>query len=228
MPSLVDKLKEGGRMKTAEESPLFKLDRLVKEVVQKELEKASKQIVAELSGQIDVESVVSKLLSKEAVQSLSPKKGRDYFDGKPGRDGRDGRSIKGEKGDKGDKGKDGSPDTPDQVVSKVNKASKKINLSAIERIEEELEKIRDAVRKSGGKSGGGGMGKPIHETFSGDGSTTSFTLSNNVAASGTAAWVYYNGQFLVNSTHWSVSGTTLSLTFTPEDGTSIDITYIRT
>ena len=115
---------------------------------------------------------------------------------------------------------------PDEVVEKINTAEKKVLLSSIEGLVEMFANIkRTLVRK---ESGGGGMGLPVPQTFTGDGSTTSFTLSNNVAAGGRAIWVYYNGQWLVPTTHFTISGKTISLTFTPENNTSIDVLYFRT
>ena len=136
------------------------------------------------------------------------------------------------KGDKGDKGDNGSPDKPMEIIKKLNTLENVLDVKALKGLKPILKTIQDSIRaiKMGGGSGGsgGGMGTPIHQSFTCDGVTTSFTLSNNVAASGQAAWIYYQGQFLVNSTHWSISGKTLTLTFTPEDGTVIDVTYIRT
>lgn len=126
-------------------------------------------------------------------------------------------------GTPGEPGKDGSPDTPDDVVEKVNTAGKKVKLSAIEGLSEELRKAR---RENGGKSGGG-MGNPQHETYPVGSSTTTVTLSYPVAANGRAAWVYYQGQWLVYGTHYTISGKTLSLLLTATDGTYIDLLYIR-
>lgn len=154
------------------------------------------------------------LKGEKGDPGYTPKKGKDYFDG--------------EKGENGKPGKNGSPDTPEQTVDKVNKASNLITLSKIAGLLEELNTIKQTVReRRGGGGGGGGMGEPQHQTFTGDGSTTQFTLTYNVAANGNAAWIYYNGQFLVKTTHWTISGKTISLTFTPEDAQSLDVTYIR-
>lgn len=74
----------------------------------------------------------------------------------------------------------------------------------------------------------GGMGMPQHETHSVNSGTTTITATYNIAANGNAIWAYYQGQFLVKGTHYTVSGKTLTLTFTPTDSTSIDLVYIRT
>lgn len=137
----------------------------------------------------------------------------DKFKGEPG-----------EKGEPGSKGENGSPDTPEEVVAKVIKSEKKIPISKIDGLKEQ---IRDAKRSGGGGGKGGGMGNPQHETKNVNSSTSTVQLDYPVAAGGRAAWLYYQGQFLVFGTHYTISGQTVSLLFTPENATFIDITYIR-
>lgn len=132
------------------------------------------------------------------------------------------RGEKGKKGDKGDKGDDGSPDTAKQVVEKVNKAGG-VKMSAVEGLPEAIK----AVKKGGGGKSGGGMGNVQHETKPVSAVTTSVSTTYPVAAGGRAAWVYYMGQFLVYGTHYTISGTTVTLTFDKVDSTFLDITYIR-
>ncbi len=122
-------------------------------------------------------------------------------------------------------GKDGSPDTPEEIAKKLNKTEESVKISVIKGLEIQIKNIISSLRE---KKGGGGMGLPAHQSFNGDGSTTTFTLSNNVAAGGNALWAHYQGQYLVKTTHWTISGKTLTLTFTPENNTNIDILYIRT
>lgn len=184
---------------------------------------------------------------KKGDSGYTPRKGRDYFDGEKGDKGDSPTSpfltglikplipepLKGGKGDPGDKGNDGSPDKPEDIVKKLNTLNDVLDVKVLKGLKPILRSIQDsmrAIKKGIGKEGGmkgGGMGLPVHQSFDCDGATTEFTLSNNVAANGQAAWIYYQGQFLVNSTHWSISGKTLTLTFTPEDETVIDITFIR-
>jgi len=122
-----------------------------------------------------------------------------------------------EKGDKGDKGDDGKGVEIENLV---------------ELFKPEFEKLRkQLLRKKGGS--GGGMGSIVHQVFDGDDSTTSFTLSSNVAAAGNAIWVRYQGQMLTKDVHYTISGKTLntaggSSNFTAESGTNIDVTYVRT
>jgi len=164
----------------------------------------------------------------------------------------------GAKGDKGDKGEQGAMgDKPiagkdfeiPSLAGPEGKAGKDADTEMlqgmIEGIKKEREKDLESFEKKmsvlsrgiqevksqkggGGVQSGGGMGKPLHETFACDGATTEFTLASNVAAAGNAIWVYYNGQFLLKDTHYSVSGKVITTTFTPEADTNIDLTYIRT
>ncbi len=175
---------------------------------------------------------------KQGPKGDKPIAGIDFAfpkDGKDGKHGKDGRTpIKGVDYKDGDPGKDGSPDTPKEIADKLNTLKGKVDIKVIEGLQQQLTHIdknmqilRSRVSTSG-SGGGGGMSTPLHQTFNGDDSATSFTLSSRVAADGNAAWVYYNGQFLVKDTHWTVSDTTLSLTFTPESGTQVDVTYFRT
>ena len=113
---------------------------------------------------------------------------------------------------------------------------KKLTVADIEGLREVLAKIQQNIntvkqrKSSGGGSGGGGMGNPTHQQFSGNGVTTSFTLTHNVAANGTAVFgCRYQGQTLYLGDQYTISGKTLTMVgFIPEDGTKIEITYIRT
>lgn len=132
------------------------------------------------------------------------------------------RGPKGKKGDPGAKGNDGSPDTAEQVVAKVNKA-KGVKMSAIDGLEDEFKKVK---KGAGGKSGGG-MGNMQHETKPVGSATTSVNTTYPVAAGGRAAWLFYQGQFLIYGTHYTISGTIITLNFDKVDGTYLDITYVR-
>ncbi len=148
-----------------------------------------------------------------AQDGRTPVKGVDYFDGKNGING-----------------KDGSPDTPDQVVEKVNKAKKKITQSSIEGLDKTFAVINRSIREKGGGSGGGGMGNVQHESKSLTSASTSVTTNYKIAGNGYAIWAYYQGQLVVRGNHYTVASDlkTLNLTFTPQDGTFIDLVYIRT
>lgn len=124
------------------------------------------------------------------------------------------------------------PDTPIQIADKLNTLEEKVDWTVIRGLKQiiaNLEKnIKNINREKGGGGGGGGLGLPVSQSFTGNGVLTSFTLSSRVSANGKAIWVYYNGQWLVNNTHYTVSGSTLSLTFTPEADTTVDVLFIRT
>ena len=59
----------------------------------------------------------------------------------------------------------------------------------------------------------------IRETFTGNGSTTAFTLTNSFTTDG--AVVFYNGQHLTPTTDYSISGSTLTFTFAPVNNSEI-------
>lgn len=122
------------------------------------------------------------------------------------------------------------PVTPDAMIECMNKSTEKINMSVIAGLMQEFQNIKTAISRvntsKGG--GGGGMGAPLHETFACNGVLTTFTLASNVAASGTAIWVRYQGQTLDLDSQYTVSGKVISTTFTPDNGGTISVTYFRT
>lgn len=136
------------------------------------------------------------------------------------------QGIQGIQGVQGEKGDNGYSDTPEEIIEKVNTTQESVNMKVIKGLSSFLTNLQKMI-KDKRVSGGGGMGNAQHQTLSGDGSATSFTLNSSVAGNGTAIWVYYQGQHLVRTTHYTISGTTISFTFTPENNTSIDITWIR-
>ena len=146
--------------------------------------------------------------------------------GDPGKKGKDGVGIK---GDKGDQGKDGSPDKPIQIADKLNTLEEKVEINVIKGLKNYLDTLKTNIRevKSGKSLGGGGMGLPVHKTFNVNSTTTSSTLPFKVAAGGNAIWAFYQGQFLVKGTHYNVSGETITWLETFEDGTFVDVTFIR-
>jgi hypothetical protein len=128
------------------------------------------------------------------------------------------------------KAKDDLPDNPDEVVEKVNGSSKKIKTQQIEDFDKIIKNIRNSIReKRGGGSKGGGMGNPQHESKSVTSASTSVTTNSKIGANGYAIWAYYQGQMIVRGTHYTVGADlkTLTLLFTPQDSTAIDLIYIR-
>ena len=122
-------------------------------------------------------------------------------------------------------------ETPDQIAVKLNTLEEKVDIKVIKGLEKWMKGIRENIRekKGGGGSGGGGMGNVVHQQFNGDGVTTSFTLSSEVAGGGNAViGCRYEGQVQYLGDQFTISGRTLSMTFTPLEGTKIEITFIRT
>jgi hypothetical protein len=91
---------------------------------------------------------------------------------------------------------------------------------------EEVEKLKK--QKAGGSSQMLVSHWPIHENFTMDGIATTVTLQQGPAAQGTAIFgLRYQGQNQVFGTDYTVSGNKVTfVTFTPEAGTIIDISYV--
>lgn len=104
----------------------------------------------------------------------------------------------------------------------------RLKIEAIDGLREELDEL-----KKQGKVGGGGSSQmavahwPIHETFTMNGSDTTVTLQQGIAAQGTAIYgARYNGQVLDLTTHYTVNGNKITFVgFTPEADTIFSITY---
>ena len=125
--------------------------------------------------------------------------------------------FKGEKGDPGIPGEKG--DTGDSVKLE----------DILEEIKPELTRIREEIKKVASQKpqGGGGMGNLQHESKSVSSGTTSVNTTYTVAGGGYAIWAYYQGQLIMRGVHYTVSGKTITLLFTPEDNTTIDVIYHR-
>ena len=190
----------------------------------------------------------------EVKDGYTPIKGKDYFDGKSAdeekilnnvlariekpKDGKDADEdsifnkllAKIPKPEDGDDGKDGSPDNPEQIADKINTLEEKIEIKSIKGLKNYFDniirKMQDIKSNNAGK--GGGMGNVEHKTFNVGSTTASSNIGSNVAAGGNAIWVYYQGQFLVKGTHYTISGSIITWSETFDDNTFVDITYIRT
>lgn len=155
--------------------------------------------------------------------------GKDGEKGKDGRDGKDGKDGVGIVGPEGPAGKDGSPDTAKDIASKLNTLPESVSMEVIIGLKEMFANVQRAFnRQQNGGSGGGGMGNVVPHTVALTSATTSITLPSKVASNGRAIWLNYQGQQQAYGTHFTVSGSTVSLLFTPDDGTYADIIYIRT
>jgi len=129
----------------------------------------------------------------------------------------------------GEQGKDGKEIEPEEISKKLNTLEEKVEMKVIKGLKAYLKKLETNIfYKGSGKSGGGGMGQPQHETFAVDSTTTSITTSYEIAADGRAIFgLRYQGQTLHWGEHYTVSGKTITILETLGDNTNLDITYIR-
>ena len=218
----------------------------LKDIILSTTETLTEQIMGELKPKIlkEVEDKVNSTiydLTKNVKKGDTGKKG-DSITGPQGEQGPAGKSIIGQagpqglegksiKGEPGNNGKDGSPDTPDEIATKLNTLKEKVNIKVIKGLEDIIRLLQRQIReakKSGGSSGGGGMGNVLHERFTTSSATATVTLKNKVAADSNAIWVYYNGQQIQKDTHYTISGTVITLLETLADNTHINVVYIRT
>jgi len=124
------------------------------------------------------------------------------------------------------------PETAGKLIEKINTQEESIAISIIKGLTKRLEAIEREIRRKDkkGSGGGGGMGMPQHETFAVSSATTTITTNYPIAFNGNAIMTAnYQGSFIVRGTHYTVGGDrkTLTLLFTPENETSIDIIYVR-
>ena len=117
-------------------------------------------------------------------------------------------------------------ETAEVIANKLNTLEEAVERKVIKGLEKELlylsKRVSEIARRRGG---GGGVGNIQNETFTGDGVTTSFTLSETPKTN--SLLVFYNGEILKPTTHYTISGKKLSLTATPLDELSIWVWYIR-
>lgn len=112
-------------------------------------------------------------------------------------------------------------ETPEQIVEKLNTQENAIEQKVIKGLTKWMSEIKRIA------SSGGGMGNIVTQSFSVNSSTTALTLSSRVASNGRAIWLNYQGQQQAYGTHFTVSGNIVPLLFTPDDGTYIDVLFIR-
>jgi len=197
---------------------------------------------------IELDKKIIILVKEKSIVGQKGQKGDKGDRGDRGDRGIQGRSIVGPKGLKGDSikgdrgprgyqgipgigiegrpGKDGSPDKPQEIANKINTLSQAINIDTIKGLDNIIKNLSSSIRAKN-MVGGGGMGNWMHEVFDTSSVTTSVTLTNNIAASGSAIMVRYQGQMLAHNVQYTVSGSTITFTFTLEDNTNIEITYVR-
>jgi hypothetical protein len=233
----------------------FVLSFLLKEEVEDYLEKA-KQDLEKVKQNLEYDLKILREKIELVKQIKQPKDGyipvknKDYFDGKDAdenniiknvlskikipKDGKDADEIKIVNKilskikipKDGKDGNNGSSDKPEEIADKLNTLEEKVEIKVIKGLKNYFDNINRKIQdvKS---SKGGGMGNVEHKTFSVGSTTTSSDIGSKVAASGNAIWVYYNGQFLVKGTHYTISGTIINWLETFSDNTFVDITYIR-
>lgn len=206
-----------------------------KEELKKELQNIGDGNMKNLSGMLSplVERYHSferayKIKIDEIVQAMEIKEGR------PGNDGKDGKAPTREylldlieplipEVKDGKDGEDGKAPTDEELETLI-----------IPIVDEKIRVVSDILKTrrndGGGGNGGGGMGNVVHETKSVSSGTTSVSTNYKIAGNGYAIWAYYQGALIVRGTHYTVGADqkTLTLLFTPQDSTSIDIIYIRT
>ena len=191
------------------------------------------ELMANLKLQLEAKMQALPLLKGDKGDSIAGPKGE--------------RGEAGPEGSQGERGEDGKDANPEDVVplvikklpkpeelkaekiaEKLNTLEEKIDRKVIRGLDRELSVMKQNIRaKTGKQIGGGGMGNVVEFQFTGDGSTTSFTLSGTVAAGGKAIVAHYQGQYIHRGTHFTISGSTLATTFTADDGTIIEGWFIR-
>lgn len=142
------------------------------------------------------------------------------------------RGPQGDSGKDGKDGKDGSPDRGEQIAKKLNKTKGTVSMAVIAGLLEEIQALKREVRKKGDKGGGGGggMGNVQHETKNLTALSTTVVTDFPISGGGYAIMgAYYQSALIMRGEHYTVGGDrkTLTLLFTPEDNTKIDIIYVR-
>lgn len=218
--------------------------------MRKEILNVAREEVAKLKGEImqELRRILEEKIGEEGITTIKgargamPKVGVDFLTPKEvralkkelkGIPGVRGKPGFGEPGRKGDRGDDGSPDDAMGIANKLNTLTETLEQGIIKGLNNKFRSMNRSIAELKGKikakgGGGGGMSNTQHETFSGDGSTTSFTLGFNVAVAGNAIIVRYQGQTLDLGSHYTISGRTLATTFTPANNTTLSVTYWRT
>ena len=118
---------------------------------------------------------------------------------------------------------------PKEIAKKINTLESVIEMKSIKGLDAFLRKMQVSLRETA-RSGikmGGGMGNWVHEVFNTTSATTSVSVAGNIAANGNAIIVRYQGQILAHNVHYTVSGKTITFTFSLENSTNIEITYVR-
>lgn len=117
----------------------------------------------------------------------------------------------------------------DEMISKINTKEEVIEQKVIKGLVDDLKNIRKSIReKRKGGGGGGSAGNWVHEVFATTAATTSVTLTSNVAGNSKKIILRYQGQVLAWGQQYTISGKTISFTFTLQDDTFVEVSYERT
>lgn len=180
-------------------------------------------------GKDGVDADEARVIAEVLKQIPTPENGKDGEDGADGRDADEEMIIERVLEQipvpkNGEDGEDGSPDTPEAIANKLNTLEQQVDMKVIKGLGKWLNEAKRMLKR---ERGGGGMGNPQHESFEVNSGTTTVTTSQGIAAGGFAIWAFYQGQMIARGVGYTVSGRTLTLQFTPDDGTFIDIIYMR-
>lgn len=121
-------------------------------------------------------------------------------------------------------------DSGEKIVEKLNTTTESVDMSVIKGLRDVVEKIKREVSKKSTSGGGSGMGNIQHETKNTSSATTTVTTNYPISNGGYGIiGAYYQSAFIVRGEHYTVGGDrkTLTLLFTPEDNTKIDLVYVR-
>lgn len=214
-------------------------DNLLEEIARERVDKFLTQLRPQLFAQQQA------VLNQLASLFFKGEKGDRGLQGEPGEDGRDGVNgingtngldgkdglpgPQGPQGIQGQPGKDGSPDTPLQIADKLNTTEHSVEQKVIKGLQADLLALKRALRDKKGGASGGGMGNVTHQHTSVSSATTTVSTTSKIGGGGFALWVFYNGQMIARGTDYTVGGDlkTLTLLFTPQDSTVLDIIYMR-
>jgi hypothetical protein len=96
----------------------------------------------------------------------------------------------------------------------------------LEELKEELGKVDSKIgRAIGSIQVPSPVGWTKHQSIALSSGTTTYSLDDAPAHNGKAAIVRYEGQVLDDTTHYSFNGTDITLTFDPNNGTTLSVMY---
>ena len=198
----------------------------------KEISRISNELVSRINGHVQrldtsFENAVQEMSDK--VRKIPHLKGKDGDDGNDADETKITQSVINTMRDKFTAF---SSATEQKFASLFNKLEETIlkNLTdkLLKIISAETLKMQNDIRHLsskialGGVPSGGGMGNFTPFSLAGDGITTAFNLPAQPTQEGLAILAYYQGQWLQPVVHYSVSGKTITFTFTPDDNTTIE------